>query len=225
MSFDPRLDVLPEAQRQLWPELATTPDQFTLYGGTAIALRLGHRVSVDFDFFSPAPFDPQRLLAEVPYLEGAEVYQIEPDSLGCRVERDGAPVQLSFFTPKDFPQLDRADVAADTGLPVASLRDLAVSKLTVIQQRAEKKDYLDLHAMIHQANMALEDMLVDAHEAYGTRYAPIASLQALAYFDDGDVQTLPEAIKADLSADVCAIDLDHLAERIDALSEHHGHKL
>jgi len=51
--FAPRLDVLPEPQRKLWPELAGTPDHFILYGGTAIALRFGHRQSVDFDFFSP----------------------------------------------------------------------------------------------------------------------------------------------------------------------------
>ncbi|WP_158969771.1 hypothetical protein [Chachezhania sediminis] len=79
-------------------------------------------------------------------------------------------------------------------LPVTSLRDLAVSKLTVIQQRAGKKGYHDLHARIHQADMTLEAMLVDAHEAHGTRHTPIAALQALARFDDGDVQTLPEAI-------------------------------
>lgn len=52
-AFDPRLDILPAAQHRLWPELAKTPDHFTLYGGTAVALRLAHRQSADFDFFSP----------------------------------------------------------------------------------------------------------------------------------------------------------------------------
>jgi hypothetical protein len=42
-TFEPRLDVLPPAQQRLWPELSQTPEAFTLYGGTAIALRLGHR--------------------------------------------------------------------------------------------------------------------------------------------------------------------------------------
>ena len=49
-TFQPRLDILPASQRTLWPELDATPDHFTLYGGTALALRLGHRQSVDFDF-------------------------------------------------------------------------------------------------------------------------------------------------------------------------------
>lgn len=55
--FRPRLDVLPEAQRRLWEELCAVPDEFTLYGGTALALHLGHRQSVDFDFFGSRAID------------------------------------------------------------------------------------------------------------------------------------------------------------------------
>ena len=49
MTMAARLDVLPRAQRVLWPSLAQLSDTFVLYGGTALALRLGHRASVDFD--------------------------------------------------------------------------------------------------------------------------------------------------------------------------------
>ncbi|VAW40374.1 hypothetical protein MNBD_DELTA03-369 [hydrothermal vent metagenome] len=50
--FKPHFEILPPAQQQLWTELELTVDLgFVLYGGTAIALRLGHRTSVDFDFF------------------------------------------------------------------------------------------------------------------------------------------------------------------------------
>lgn len=52
------MDILPMAQRRLWPQLGNAPKLgFVLYGGTAIALRLGHRDSVDFDFFSERPLD------------------------------------------------------------------------------------------------------------------------------------------------------------------------
>jgi hypothetical protein len=57
--FSPRLDILPDAQQRLGPELAQTPDCFILYGGTAIALRLGHRSSVGFDFFTLMSFEPR----------------------------------------------------------------------------------------------------------------------------------------------------------------------
>lgn len=51
--LEPILAALPDEQRRLWPALADVPDAFVLYGGTALALRLGHRSSVDFDFFRP----------------------------------------------------------------------------------------------------------------------------------------------------------------------------
>lgn len=56
--FKPRMEILPSAQQRLWPELRPAAELgFALYGGTAIALRLGHRHSVDFDFFSEKPLD------------------------------------------------------------------------------------------------------------------------------------------------------------------------
>ena len=66
-SFEPRLDILPDSQRELWPELDAVPSDFVLYGGTALALQLGHRVSEDFDFFSSAGFDPDRLQSRLPF--------------------------------------------------------------------------------------------------------------------------------------------------------------
>jgi hypothetical protein len=53
MTVFPRLDILPPAQRQLWPELAKVSDEaFVLYGGTAVALYLGHSESVDLIFLA-----------------------------------------------------------------------------------------------------------------------------------------------------------------------------
>ena len=69
--FEPRLDILPAAQRRLWPELRAVPDGFVLYGGTAVALWLGHRVSVDFDFMAEHAFDPHELAESLPLLARA----------------------------------------------------------------------------------------------------------------------------------------------------------
>jgi len=66
--FAPRLDVLPEPQRRLWNELGAVPAEFALYGGTAIALHLGHRRSDDFDFFGRHQFDPAKLATSIPFL-------------------------------------------------------------------------------------------------------------------------------------------------------------
>jgi len=99
--FIPNLSILPPPQLRLWLELDSTPDHFTLYGGTALALRLGHRVSVDFDFFSFESFDPDRCAETVPYLRGAECVQVGSNTLACHIERDG-PVLVSA---SDLPPL------------------------------------------------------------------------------------------------------------------------
>lgn len=75
--FSPHLEILPASQRQLWNELNQVPGEFTLYEGTAIALQLGHRQSVDFDFFGNRSFDPAKLQAAIPFVAEARVRQHE----------------------------------------------------------------------------------------------------------------------------------------------------
>jgi hypothetical protein len=104
--FTPRLDILPEPQRRLWPELAETPSHFVLYGGTAIALRLGHRQSVDFDFLSPMTFEPKFLLEDLKYLRAAQVSRSAPNDLTATVD-PGGPVQLQYFGNFDLGQKSR----------------------------------------------------------------------------------------------------------------------
>jgi len=79
--FTPNLSILPGPQRQLWAELKGTPKAFVLYGETALALRLGHRQSEDFDFFSNQPFHPDSLRDSIPYLKHAEMTQFQDNPL------------------------------------------------------------------------------------------------------------------------------------------------
>ena len=102
--FTPRLDILPPAQRRLWDELSAVPAAFVLYGGTAVALHLGHRQSVDFDFFGNTPLDPALLVPAIPFLAGAIVTQREPNSFSCTIDRGGV-VKLSFFGLPGLPRL------------------------------------------------------------------------------------------------------------------------
>jgi len=94
--FTPRLDILPPPQRRLWDELAVVPGEFVLYGGTALALHLGHRESLDFDFFGNKPLDPAKLVPAASFLVGAIVTQREPNTFSCTIDRGGV-VKLSFF--------------------------------------------------------------------------------------------------------------------------------
>lgn len=100
-TFQPRLDILPTAQRSLWPNLHPTQRLgFVLYGDTAIALRLGHRESVDFDFFTDRPLDQSVLWESLPFLHRSTVLQNARDSLTVLVpdaHTANVTVKFSFF--------------------------------------------------------------------------------------------------------------------------------
>lgn len=206
MIFKPNLAVLPPSQLRLWPELDATPAHFTLYGGTALALRLGHRTSVDFDFFSNQSLDPGQLVRRVPYLKDAESLQVAPDILKSRIERDG-PLLVSFFGGPRLGQVAPRERAEDRTIHVASLLDLAGTKVAVVQQRAESKDYVDIDILL-QNGIDLPTALAAGRIVYGLAFNPVITLKALSFFDD--VPTLPEAVRQRLLAAVEAVDLMNL---------------
>jgi hypothetical protein len=193
MGFEPRIEILPPAQKKFWSEQTGIPPSFVLYGGTAVALRLGHRSSEDFDFFSSDSFETAALLAALPFSRDAEVLQSGKYTLAMRVER-GGPVKLSFFGGLTFGRVGTPDVVRPQSFPIASLPDLMAAKLKVLWQRAEAKDYLDLGAFLN-AGICLEHGLGCAVALYGEQFNPMIVLKALTYFEDGDLPTLPPEIR------------------------------
>jgi len=204
----PRLEILPAAQRALWPELSATPRDFTLYGGTAIALRLGHRASADFDFFGRTDFDPDKLLATVAFLAGARVLQREENTLTCRVTR-GGPILVSFFGLPTIGRIENPTPVEGPGFHVASLIDLAGMKASVVQKRAQAKDYIDIDAIL-TAGISLPMALAAGKAIYGKAFEPQITLKALTYFGDGDLSTLRSDLQRRLVAAATAVDLDTL---------------
>lgn len=208
-AFTPRLDILPEAQRNLWPELGRTPRDFTLYGGTAIALRLGHRQSIDFDFFAQTSFEPDTLLKEIPYLKGAIVRQSSPNTLTTTVDRRG-PVQVSFFGDLNLGQVEAPDLIEDPHLAIASLIDLSGTKAKVIIQRVEPRDYIDIHALMTKGRIPLANTLAAASVIFGPQVNPLDALKAIAYHQDPALVGLSDQIKRDLVKAVQAVDPENL---------------
>jgi Nucleotidyl transferase AbiEii toxin, Type IV TA system len=206
--FEPKLEILPQSQRTIWHELIATPQHFVLYGGTAIALRLGHRQSEDFDFFSNETFQPAALIERVDFLKQARIDQRGDNTLTAVAERAG-PVRLSFFGDLGMSHVSEPDLARDNGLQVASLLDLAATKLRTIQQRAEAKDYRDIDAVL-SAGLSLADGLAAAVAIYGKAFNPLMTLKALAYFKDGNLPSLPIEIQDRLLRAASRIRLERL---------------
>lgn len=193
----PRPDILPPVQRQLWPEMATVSDDaFVLYGGTAIALYLGHRESVDFDFFTDRSFLPEELLAKFQFLRGSEFLQTQRDTLTVLTAGDGNDlhrVKISFFGGFDFGRLKDPERTSDGVLEIASLQDLLAHKLKALLQRVEMKDYLDIDALL-QNGLDLATGCGGA-QALFTAFAPQECLKALTYFKDPSLGALSEPLK------------------------------
>ena len=190
-----RLEVLPKAQRRLWEELSDTPAPFILYGGTAIALRLGHRQSVDFDFFAFSPIDSNSLMQSVPYLAGATSARTQPNTLNAIVDRDG-PVQVSFFGFARLRTVRPPTIIESPRVKIADMLDLAGMKMAVIQHRAQAKDYLDIHAIWTQTDITPEQSIAAASIIYGDQYNPYDTLKALTYFGESELEALPDDLKS-----------------------------
>lgn len=207
--FDPKLEILPPAQRALWEELHGTPASFVLYGGTGLSLRLGHRSSIDFDFFSSDSFSPDVLQNTIFYLRGAERLQSESNTLTCLVERLKHPVKISFFGGIPFGRVASPDLARGGGIRVASMLDIAATKLKVIQERAEAKDYQDIAALLDHG-LPLQEALRAGLGIYGSLFNPMISLRALTFFEDRDLQTLGRPVKETLQGAVGKIRFERM---------------
>ncbi len=197
----PKLETLPAAQQSLWPKLSFTKELgFTLYGGTAIAIQLGHRISVDFDFFSPVSLDKAQIFQAAPFLRNATVIQDEVNSLTLFVtEPDtiNSTVKISFFGLINVGRYEAPRITNDGVLSVASLNDLLATKLKVILQRAEAKDYIDIAALI-RSGINLATGLSIAQEMFRPSFQPSERLKALTYFNDGDLGTVQTTDRATL---------------------------
>ena len=189
-TFVPELSILPEVQRQLWEELSpTVPLGFTLYGGTAVALWLGHRDSVDFDFFSDRQLDKAAIRSAIAAVANGTEYGTQTDNT-LRLETPGG-VKLSFFGGLNMGRVGEPQLTADGVLSVASLEDLMATKLVVLVKRGEMKDYHDLAAML-AAGTSLGHGLAAGRAMYGPNFRIDVALRALGSHADGEIGTLPK---------------------------------
>ena len=161
---------------------------FYLAGGTAVALRFGHRRSEDFDWFAPALPRPDALLSDL-QAQGLPLQdsQIEAGTLISRIEG----VKISFFEYR-YPLLDSLDQWPEYDTDIASLRDLGAMKLLAIAQRGSRKDFVDVYELL-QSGVVLRGMLEDFREKFKTD--SISALRGLTYFDDAETEPMPDMLK------------------------------
>jgi hypothetical protein len=189
--LEPKLGVLPPAQKEIWTSLASAPRlNFVLYGGTAVALHLGHRESLDFDFFRSEPLDKDQIRVAFGFINGAAVLQDASDTLVVIAEMPSGPVKVSFFGNIGFGRVNDPLQTCDDILLVASLDDLMATKLKATLDRAEAKDYRDIAEMI-SAGVSLPAGVSAFRAMFNGE--PSQVLRSIGYFEDGDLHGLAES--------------------------------
>jgi hypothetical protein len=199
------LNVLPMVQRLLWGKLAGVEQiaEFYLAGGTAAALHLQHRESLDFDFFTRREEIPKELAHKLKQIGSLEIQQEDAKTfLGLLDD-----VKFSFFV-YPYPPLSAPERLE--GIKVAALQDIAAMKIIAAGQRGTKKDFIDLHALFG-AGWNLEAIFDAVERKYrDARYNKLHLLKSLTYFDDAEADPMPKMlapadwtqIKSDLEAEV-----------------------
>ncbi len=159
---------------------------FYLSGGTGLSLQIGHRESIDLDFFSKLKFEPELLQTELQQKGELSSTSLHDDALNTFLDR----VKLQFlYYPYDLLE----DTYLWNGICVSSVIDIACTKLITISQRGSKKDFIDMHFLLQRWSLAeLFELLDKKYKDIHYDHAHI--VKSLVYFDDADKQPMPKML-------------------------------
>jgi hypothetical protein len=175
-------DAISPAVKRLLLDLAPHPalSGFALGGGTSLALRFGHRISVDLDFFTPDPFQPDEIAASLGSLK-PEIIASARNSLTTVA----AEVKLDFLRHA-YPLL--ANVEVIEGIAMLSLEDVAAMKLNAVSNRGSKKDFYDVAELLARFDLAI---LLSFFSAKYVSSDPFSVIRSLAWFEDAEPEPDP----------------------------------
>lgn len=159
---------------------------FFLVGGTAVALHLGHRRSVDFDWFTRDQFDPLTMAQEL--RDESIPFVTESETTGT-LHGSVHGVHVSLIR-HNYPLLKPPRVWRR--IHIAARADLAAMKLSAVAQRGAKKDFVDIYGLGKRGH-SLEQMLQWYRQKFET--TDITHLvRSLSYFDDSIQERLPKML-------------------------------
>ncbi len=153
---------------------------FYLAGGTGLALQLGHRTSLDFDFYCPKSFNEEKLLTDLKkYCSEVKVIRMSTGTLTLIANE----INLSFF---HYPYPLIRDFVDSKNITIASIEDIIAMKIIAIVQRGKLRDFIDIYFLLKK--FSLNQIITFTKEKY-LSYEEILILKALIYFADADKET------------------------------------
>jgi predicted nucleotidyltransferase component of viral defense system len=179
-------NILPHNAHELLPKLTTVQriSNFYLSGGTALALQLGHRESIDLDFFTQKDFDPQTLQQELENINSLQNTRLDKGTLNTYMN----DVKLQFLH-YPYHLIEKPQIWE--GIQISSVIDIACTKLITISDRGSKKDFIDLYVILK--TYSLPNLFTKLEEKYpNTNYNEPHILKSLVFFADADHQPMPK---------------------------------
>ena len=178
------LETVESSTLELLKKLQRLPvlEQTRLVGGTALALQLGHRKSIDLDFFGTVDCEAEYLRESIAGIASLTILKESPHIHIYIV--DGIKVDIVNYK---YPWLD--DVVLEQGLRLASVSDIAAMKITAIIGRGTKKDFIDIAFLLH--HFSLEEIL-HFYAAKSNDSSVFMAMKSLAYFDDAEADPMPD---------------------------------
>jgi hypothetical protein len=156
-----------------------------LAGGTALALHIGHRISIDLDFFTNKEFKVEQVISEI--RKTGLSFSIISEGDGY-ITANIEDTKFSLFK-YEYPFLDKP--AVYKGIQVAGVLDIASMKVIAISQRGTKRDFVDLYFILQ--DMPFHKLAVHMAKRFGKeRINPVHIGKSLVYFSDAESNPEPE---------------------------------
>lgn len=158
---------------------------FRLVGGTALALQIGHRKSIDLDFFNPDKVDLEALQTAFTSTFNTEINQAFPAGLLLTVDEVKVDIIRHNYPWLQEPLLYK-------GMKIAQLKDIAAMKVNAICGRGSKKDFFDLYFLLD--HFSIEEIVSFFKEKYNN-HNPMMVLKSLSYFNDAEQDFEPDMLQ------------------------------
>ncbi len=173
------LEIFNEAQKEVLPYLKQFKRNYCLVGGTAIALHLGHRYSIDFNLFTQEKIRKNTEKAKIAQLPFSKI-PIYEDEDQIHLIVNG--VKLTFY---HYPYPIIADLEVENTISIPSLLTLAAMKAFALGRRAKWKDYFDLFLIIKD-HYSIDEISEEAERIFGDMYSAKLFRQQLSFHKDID---------------------------------------
>lgn len=154
---------------------------FNLVGGTALALQIGHRVSIDIDLFGNCEIDEIAVLDQLNACGPVHVLKKSKNILICSVQ--GIKVDIVNYS---YPILENTLIS--DGIRMVGLKDIAAMKMNAIAGRGSKKDFIDVYYLLQYFTL---EVMIDLYLQKYSNGSEFLVRKSLTFFDDAEDEEMP----------------------------------